>query len=132
MFQSLQKNQYENLVFFQYPESIYHYSKSMNVSIGKIYEELSLNIMKKFTGDRDSSLWNMSNQTQFVLKKFIVEVMERVQLKNQTDEAPVDIEKIDEGDFKFMYRFYEFFNQFPKGNKDTLHSVILEQNLRKK
>ena len=86
----------------------------MNNSIGNIYNELSSNTMKKFTGN--SALWNMSEPIVLVLKKFIVEEMERVQLNNQTNDVPLDIEEIDEEDCKFLYGFYKLFDFFLMGN----------------
>ena len=66
--------------------------------------------MKQFTGN--SSMWNMSEPALLILKKFMVDEIERVKFNNQTDEAPLDVESIGEEDFKFIYRFYEMFYHF--------------------
>ena len=57
-------------------------------------------------------MWNMSEPIVLVLKRFIVEEMERVQLNNQTNDVPLDIEEIDEEDFKFIIGFYNLFQLF--------------------
>ena len=54
----------------------------------------------------------MSEPALLILKKFMVDEIERVKLNNQTDEAPLNVESIDESDFKFIYRFYEMFDHF--------------------
>ena len=54
----------------------------------------------------------MSEPIVLVLKKFIVEEMERVQLNNQTNDVPLDIEEIDEEDFKFVYDFLNLYDNF--------------------
>ena len=79
-------------------------TKAKNHSIGSIYEELSSNIMKKFTGN--STIWNMSKPILFDIKKLIVEELERVQLYIENNDVPLDIEKIDEQDFKFIYDLF--------------------------
>ena len=71
--------------------------------------------MKK-TGN--SALWNMSEPILLVLKKFIVDEMERVQQNNQTNDIPLDVEKIDESDFKFISSFYKLFENFIYEHQD--------------
>ena len=91
---------------------------SRNISMKKVYEELSFNIMTKFTGD--SALWNMSEPELIVIKKFIIEEVERVQLNNLTDDVPIDIEKIDVMNFKLLLNFYQLFLHHIEKYEDTL------------
>ena len=74
--------------------------------------------MEQFTGD--SSLWKMSEPALLILKKFMVDEIERVKLNNQTDEVPLDVENIDEEDFKFIYKFYGLFSHFLKEEASSI------------
>ena len=83
--------------------------------------------MTKFTGD--SSLWNMSKPTLIILKKFMIDEIERVKQDNKTDDTPLAIENIDEEDFKFLNSFHDLFHHFVDSYLEDFKPDIFTKNM---